>query len=179
MSEQNIKFPEPPGSMSEDQFMTRFGDVYEHSPWIARQTWQRGLTVEHDSVDGLAAALAQTLAGAGRQQQLELIRAHPDLAGRAAVRGELTKDSTDEQASAGLDQCSAEEFERLQQLNNAYQEKFGFPFIMAVRGSNRHAILAGFEQRLHNDAETEFARALQEINKIVRLRLQNIAIATL
>jgi OHCU decarboxylase len=177
MNDSDIRFSQAPGTMSEDEFVTRFGGVYEHSPWIARQTWQRGLTTQHDSVDGLAAALAATLAQAGQQQQLELIRAHPDLAGRAAVRGELTPDSTDEQASAGLDQCNTEEFERLQKLNSAYQAKFGFPFIMAVRGSNRHAILAGFEQRLQNDPETEFSRALQEISKIVRLRLQNIAIA--
>jgi OHCU decarboxylase len=177
MNDSTVKFPEPPSAMSEGAFLARFGGVYEHSPWIARQTWQRGLSTEHDSVDGLAQALAETLAKTNRPQQLELIRAHPDLAARAAIRGELTRDSSDEQASAGLDQCSAEEFERLQQLNKAYQEKFGFPFIMAVRGSNRHAILAGFEQRLQNDAETEFARALQEINNIVRMRLQNIAIA--
>jgi OHCU decarboxylase len=177
MNDSTVKFPEPPSAMSEGAFLARFGGVYEHSPWIARQTWQRGLSTEHDSVDGLAQALAETLANTDKQQQLELIRAHPDLAGRASVRGELTRDSSDEQASAGLDQGSAEEFEYLQQLNNAYRKKFGFPFIMAVRGSNRHMILAGFEQRLQNDAETEFARALQEINNIVRLRLQNIAIA--
>ena len=161
--------------LSETEFIECYGAVYEHSAWIAQQTWQQGLTESHDTVAGLAAAMAQTLAQASRGQQLALIKAHPDLAGRAAVRGELTDDSTDEQASAGLDQCSAEEFNRFQALNEAYQDKFDFPFIMAVRGSHRHAILAAFAQRLDNEPEKEFATALAEINKIARLRLALLA----
>lgn len=171
----DLRFAEAPSQLSEADFVERFGAVYEHSPWIAQQTWQAGLTSAHDSVAALAQAFAGTLAQAGREQQLALIRAHPDLAGRAAVRGGLTEDSTGEQASAGLDQCTAEEFERFQMLNEAYKAKFGFPFIMAVRGSNRHAILAAFEERLHNEPAAEFERALAEIDKIARLRLQALA----
>jgi OHCU decarboxylase len=91
------------------------------------------------------------------------------------VRGELTAESTGEQASAGIDQCNAEEFARFQRYNEAYKAKFGFPFIMAVRGSNRHKILAAFETRLENDAETEFHTAIEQIHKIARLRLEAVA----
>ena len=101
-----------------------------------------------------------------------LIRAHPDLAGRIAVAGELTEDSASEQSSAGLDQCSDEEYEAFQSLNAAYVKKFSFPFVMAVRGCHRQEILAQFGARLHNSYEQEFGTALQEIHKIARLRLE-------
>ena len=103
---------------------------------------------------------------------MTLIRAHPDLAGRAAVVGELTKASTVEQSSAGIDQCSPEEFDRFQRLNERYKRKFLFPFVMAVRNSNRHSILAAFEDRLANDARTEFETAIAEIHKIARMRFE-------
>jgi OHCU decarboxylase len=99
------------------------------------------------------------------------MRAHPDLAGKTALAGELTADSNEEQSKAGLDQCTADEFERFQTLNVAYKEKFGFPFIMAVRESSRADILEAFARRLDNDYELEFETALQEIHKIARLRL--------
>jgi OHCU decarboxylase len=161
--------------MAEHEFVERFGAVYEHSPWIARETWQRGLCGKHDTVEGLSAVLAATVAQADRGRLLALVRAHPDLAGRAAVRGELTAESTSEQAGAGINQCTADEFERFQRLNDAYKGKFGFPFVKAVKGSNRHEILAAFEERLRNDADTEFQQALAEINKIARLRLEILA----
>ncbi len=161
--------------MNETEFVRRFGGVYEGSPWIALDTWQRGIDASHDTVEGLSGALARTVDEAGRDLRLALIRAHPDLAGRAAVRGELTADSAAEQASAGIDQCTREEFARFQQLNEAYKNKFGFPFVMAVRGSNRHTILAAFEARLSNDMDTEFDVAISEIHKIARLRLKDMA----
>ena len=116
--------------------------------------------------------LAGVVDATPHEEKLALIRAHPDLAGRAAIAGELTGASTEEQAGAGIEQCSAEEFQRFQSLNESYKEKFGFPFVMAVRNSNRQEILAGFTARLDNDVETEFARAISEIHKIARLRLQ-------
>ncbi len=119
--------------------------------------------------------MAATLSRASKEEQLVLIRAHPDLAGKAALKGELTSDSSDEQASAGLDQCSKEELARFEQLNSAYKARFDMPFIMAVRGSDRHQILAGFEERLKNAPVAEFERALQEINRIALLRLETIA----
>ena len=107
-----------------------------------------------------------------REAQLALINAHPDLAGKAALRGELTAASSAEQAGAGIQACSAEEFARFGELNAAYKARFGFPFIMAVKDSNRQQILDAFAQRLNNTPEQEFARALAEINQIALLRLQ-------
>jgi OHCU decarboxylase len=115
--------------------------------------------------------MAECVDNAAVEQQLELIRAHPDLAGKAQLAGELTEDSTQEQASAGLDQCSSEEFGRFQSLNTAYWDKFGFPFVMAVRGSSRAEIIDAFTARLENDYDLEFETALTEIHKIARLRL--------
>ena len=170
-------FNEPPASLSEQAFVERFGGVYEHSPWVAQRTWQNGLDGSHSQVATLGAAMAATLDKASREEQLTLIRAHPDLAGKAALKGELTHDSTDEQASAGLDQCNREELARFEQLNSAYKARFDMPFIMAVRGSNRHQILAGFEERLQNEPVAEFKRALEEINRIALLRLETLASA--
>jgi OHCU decarboxylase len=175
MSNQDTRFPEPPRTLSEEAFVQRYGGVYEHSPWIARETYRRGLGPEHDAAEGLSAAMAETVSQADRERLLALVRAHPDLAGKAAQRGELTAESTSEQAGAGIDQCTPEEFQRFQRLNGEYTQKFGFPFVMAVKGSNRHAILAAFEERLGNDAETELRQALSEIDKIARLRLQALA----
>lgn len=161
--------------MSEKKFLRCFGGVYEHSPWIARGAWRRGIDTRHDTVAALSAALARIVDEAERDQQLALIRAHPDLAGRAAIRHELTADSSAEQASAGIDHCTRDEFARFQWLNEAYKNKFGFPFVMAVKGSNRQAILAAFEARLDNDLEAEFHKAISEIHKIARLRLEQFA----
>jgi OHCU decarboxylase len=118
--------------------------------------------------------MARVVETVGRDRQLALLRAHPDLAGRLAVAGGLTASSSAEQASAGLDRCTPAEFARFQALNAAYREKFGFPFIMAVRGRSRTEILAAFERRVANDAETEFATALAEVHKIALLRLREL-----
>ena len=139
-----------------------------------RRGWRsRCLRLGGDIEDAavLAALMADCVDNAAVEQQLELIRAHPDLAGKAQVAGELTQASTVEQASAGLDQCSPQEFTRFQELNDAYWQKFGFPFVMAVRGQDRVAILEAFAQRLGNDCDLEFETALIEIHKIARLRL--------
>jgi OHCU decarboxylase len=160
--------------MARGAFLARFGGVYEHSPWVAEGVLAAGLGPDHDSAEGLQAAMAQVVEAANRDQQLALLRAHPDLAGRLAVAGGLTTSSTAEQASAGLDRCTPDEFARFQALNAAYREKFGFPFIMAVRGRSRTEILAAFERRVANDAETEFATALAEVHKIALLRLREL-----
>jgi 2-oxo-4-hydroxy-4-carboxy-5-ureidoimidazoline decarboxylase len=152
------------------EFVLRYGGIYEHSAWVAEQGFAAGRDLAE--TNALAKLLAGVVDATSHEQKLALIRAHPDLAGRAAIAGELTGASTEEQAGAGIDRCSAEEFQRFQSLNDSYREKFGFPFIMAVRNSNRQEILAGFADRLDNDAETEFARAISEIHKIARLRLQ-------
>ena len=169
------KFDPAPREMDRWGFVDRFGGVYEHSPWLAEAVWDRGLSPAEDSPDGLAAAMARILAEAGRDAKLALIRAHPDLAGRAAIAGNLTKASKGEQAGAGLDRCTPEEFRRFQELNDAYKQKFGFPFILAVAGRGRQEILANFRSRLENDGEAEFQEALRQIDRIARLRLEAIA----
>ncbi|MCG6659162.1 2-oxo-4-hydroxy-4-carboxy-5-ureidoimidazoline decarboxylase [Halomonas campisalis] len=161
-----------PSSLDRDAFVAQYGEIYEHSPWVAELTWERGLTSEQDTPAGLAEAMGQTLREAPPEQQLAVIRAHPDLAGKAAIAGDLTDDSTREQAGAGLDQCTPEEMARFERLNAAYKEKFGFPFVMAVKGSDRHAILAAFETRLDNDADEERRTAIEQINRIAHFRLE-------
>lgn len=175
MDNHRTHFSPAPSRMTEDAFVTRFGGVYECSPWVARHAWRQGLGAAQDSVDGLAAALARVVEAASPETQHALILAHPDLGGRAGVRGELTAESTREQAGAGLDRCTPQEFERLRRLNAAYREKFDFPFIMAVKGYQRGDILAAMAQRLANDAACERRKALAEIHKIARLRLTDLA----
>jgi len=156
--------------MSIADFVQRFGGVYEHSPWVAERAAPHvGSSADYDQI---AALMADSVDNASREQQMAMICAHPDLAGKAQIAGDLTPESNAEQASAGLDQCTPDEFERFQALNKRYQEKFGFPFVMAVRDSSRAEILANFERRLKNDYEMEFETALIEIHLIARLRLQ-------
>lgn len=150
-------------------FVARYGGIYEHSPWVAEQS----CAAAHNVTDAheLCTIFARCVDNANHQRKLELICAHPDLAGRAAVRGDLTVESGEEQVSAGIDQCSPDEFERFESYNRHYRDKFGFPFVMAVRGSRRQDILEAFALRLENDYETEFKTAIEEIHKIARLRL--------
>jgi OHCU decarboxylase len=163
-----------PASLEKCDFVSTFGAIYEHSPWIAEQVFDRGITTEHDQIETLHSLFCDVFLGANKDAQLGVIIAHPDLAGRAARAGELTKESTNEQASAGIDTLTEDEFNRFTELNDAYKAKFGFPFIMAVKGSNKHAILSGFEERIHNTPEQEFTRALAEINKIAAFRLADM-----
>jgi len=151
------------------EFVTRFGGIYEHSAWVAEEA--APIAAATEDIDIIAQVMADCVDNASVERQLALIRAHPDLAGKAQIAGELTEDSTNEQASAGLDQCSPEEYVRFQALNREYHEKFGFPFVMAVRDSGRADILAAFENRMENDQSTEFETALTEIHQIARLRI--------
>jgi OHCU decarboxylase len=154
--------------LERDRFLELFGGVFEHAPWVAEGAFAAG---PFHSIEALHGAMVQAMRRAPRARQLALIRAHPDLAGRAAVAGELTAASRAEQASAGLDQCTPAEFERFQELNRTYKEKFGFPFILAVKGRGRAEILAAFERRLENSGDAEFDEALNQIAEIARLRL--------
>lgn len=161
-----------PSQLDKESFVAQYGDIYEHSPWIAERAWEEGLTEAQDTPAGLAEAMGRVLRDASPGRQLEVIRAHPDLAGKAAIAGVLTDDSTREQAGAGLDQCTPDEMARFERLNAAYKEKFGFPFVMAVKGSDRHAILAAFEARLENSPEEERRTAIEQVNRIGRFRLE-------
>ncbi|MCX9154533.1 2-oxo-4-hydroxy-4-carboxy-5-ureidoimidazoline decarboxylase [Niveibacterium sp. 24ML] len=155
-------------ALERDAFVQALDGIFEHSPWVAHAAWAAGPFSDRDA---LLAALVAAMRGATRGQQLALIRAHPELAGRAAVRGELTHESRGEQSGAGLDACSPEEFERLQNLNAAYLAKFGFPFILAVRGYDRRGIIERFAARLEHSPEAEFDEALTQIARIAALRL--------
>jgi OHCU decarboxylase len=158
--------------MSNSEFVERYGGVYEHSPWVAERVSE--LVADPADTEIIVRLMADCVDNASKERRLALICAHPDLAGKAHVAGKLTADSSEEQASAGLDQCTSDEYERLQELNSSYRNKFGFPFVMAVRKSDRVQILAAFEERLGNDYDLEFETALDEIHKIARLRLRAI-----
>lgn len=165
-------FTSAPTRLSRAEFIERFGGIYEHSAWVAERLFDRELGPEHDSLDGLANAMANVVNDADREKQWALICAHPDLAGRAAIAGELTESSTSEQSQAGLDQCTEAEFGRFQSLNDSYKARFDMPFIKAVRHSNRHEILQAFEARLPNSRDVEFDNAIQEIHQIAFWRLE-------
>nr|WP_315405750.1 2-oxo-4-hydroxy-4-carboxy-5-ureidoimidazoline decarboxylase [uncultured Pseudomonas sp.] len=163
-----------PSTLDRAAFVAAFADIYEHSPWVAEKTYDLGQLHELDQIEALHQRMSDILLSADHASQLALINAHPDLAGKAAVQGELTESSTNEQAGAGIHQCTAEEFARFTELNDAYKARFQFPFIMAVKGSNRHQILASFEKRIHNSVEAEFKEALAQINLIALFRLQQL-----
>ena len=150
-------------------FVERLGGVFEHSPWVAEGAWERR---PFASLDDLHAAMCAVVAEAPRERRLALVRAHPDLAGKAAVAGTLTEDSRREQSSAGLDRLTAEEHAAFTSLNAAYGERFGFPFVICVREHTKHSILTAARERLEHSEEEELETALGEIAKIARLRLE-------
>ena len=156
-----------PSSLSHAEFLARFGPAYEASPWVAEGVWPAVEAGELDDPAALAQALRAEVDAAPRVMQLALIRAHPELASRARMADASVK----EQSGAGLDQCSPAEFEAFQRLNAAYNARFGFPFIVAVKGLTRADILRAFEARLANEPETEFATAIAQIHRIAGFRL--------
>jgi 2-oxo-4-hydroxy-4-carboxy-5-ureidoimidazoline decarboxylase len=155
-------------ALSRDAFTTRLSGIFEHSPWIPERAWAAR---PFASVDTLHRAMMDVVSQATDAERLALISAHPELAGKEAARGTLTEASTQEQKGAGLDQCSADELQRLCALNAAYRARFGFPFIIAVKGLSRHDIMDALEQRLHNAPAMERDTCLREIAKIARIRL--------
>ncbi len=157
--------------MDESRFVSTLGDIFEHSPWVAEGAWR---SRPFASADDLHARMVEVVRQAGRDAQRALINAHPDLAGKAAIAGEITDASKREQAGSGLGQLTPDEFACFQELNAAYKKKFGFPFIMAVRGSDKRKILEAFPERLRNSPDEEFDRALGEIAKIAGFRLHEI-----
>jgi 2-oxo-4-hydroxy-4-carboxy-5-ureidoimidazoline decarboxylase len=158
-------------ALDRSAFVAQLGGIFEHSPWVAeRVVAQRPFA----SVDALHAAMVEVVAAASNTEKLVLIRAHPQLAGKAAIRNELTAASRSEQHGAGLDQCSADEFSRITELNDAYQQRFGFPFILAVRGHGRDSIIANMAERLNNAPTHEHDEALRQIARIARFRLSDL-----
>ena len=150
------------------EFVTVLKDIFEHSPWVAERVVDER---PFKSIRGLQQTMVQAVSAASSREQMDLICAHPDLAGKAALSGELTESSTNEQAGAGLDTLNEAEFARFHTLNNTYQKRFGFPFILAVKGHDKHSILAAFEARLENDEDQERLEALKQIAEIARFRL--------
>lgn len=156
-------------NLQKEEFVERFGSLYEHSPWVAE-----GASGERpfEDISEMHGAFRRALRKAPHEHQLGLIRAHPDLAGKAAMAGDLTPESTQEQASVGLDRLSEEEYETFTKLNEAYKKKFGIPMIFAVREHTKNSILDSAGARLENSPEKEMDRALEEINKIAGYRLR-------
>jgi OHCU decarboxylase len=148
-----------------DTFVATYGPLFEHSPWVAEEAYERGpFTTEDEAYEALCAAMY----AAPRDRQLALIRAHPDLAGKVA----MTDDSRREQAGAGLDRLSPEEYAAFTSANSAYHERFGIPFVICVGEHDKASILAAASERVGNDPETEVRTALGEVAKIARLRLE-------
>jgi len=158
-------------SLARDEFVRVLGPVFERSPWVAEATWPKRPFASRET---LHTALCETVAGAGTEKQLELIRSHPDLAGKLAPTGALTAASVREQADAGLDRLTLEEAELFRKNNAEYRAKFGFPFVICARLNRKEAILNGFRARLPNSREQEIQTALQEIFKIAGLRLNDL-----
>lgn len=157
-----------PSALTRDAFVARFGPVYEASPWVADAVWPAAARGELDAPEALARAMRAAVDTAPRADRLALIRAHPEL----AVAGEaMAEASVEEQRGAGLDRCSPDELAAFKYLNAAYLARFGFPFIIAVKGLTRADILAAFADRLENDSEAEFATAMAEIHRIAGFRL--------
>jgi chitin deacetylase len=163
-----------PSQLSRGDFVARFGGVFEHSPWIAERAHALELGPAHDTAVGVHAALARAFRAASPDERLGVLNAHPDLAGKLAAAKRLTPESTAEQAGAGLDALTDHERARFTELNDAYQARFGFPFIIAVRGLDKARILKAFETRVANDRDAELATACAQVERIALLRLKDM-----
>ncbi|MDO5530146.1 MAG: allantoinase PuuE [Paracoccus sp. (in: a-proteobacteria)] len=163
-----------PSQMAREDFMARFGGIYEHSPFIAERAFDAEMGAAHDSASGLGARMAQIFRGASDDERLGVLRAHPDLAGKLAQARRLTAESTSEQASAGLDALTDAERAGFEALNEAYTEKHGFPFIIAVRDHDKRGIMAAMERRVRNETETERKEAERQVIRIAQLRLNEV-----
>jgi len=178
MTDHHVFTDNVPGAMTKQKFVEIFGSVYEHSSWIAEAVWELEPEPQHiagrDTAAGLQRAFRHILDQAGQDAKLTLLRAHPDLVGKLAINEKLTTESGSEQVGAGLENCTENEFATFQDLNRRYKKKFGFPFIIAVRGHDRSEILNIFRQRVANDALAEYETALKQVHRIAFLRLSDI-----
>jgi 2-oxo-4-hydroxy-4-carboxy-5-ureidoimidazoline decarboxylase len=156
-------------ALPREAFVARFGDIAEHSPWVAERA---AAARPYADVPGMVAAFQLAVRQASEQEQRALLRAHPSLAGRAALAGAVAESSRREQAGAGLDQLTAEEFARFSDLNSRYEARFGFPFILAVKGADKHIILAAFAARVDGGWHEEFLTGLAQVCRIIRFRLE-------
>lgn len=153
-------------------FLQAYGGVFEHSPWVAERAYDSGVIADPLTSGAVHAAMCEAFRGGTRDERMAVLRAHPDLAGKLAVAGELTEDSRNEQAGAGLDRLSEDEHAEFTRLNNHYMNHFGFPFIIAVKGLDKNSILTAFRTRIANSVDEEFSTACGQVEKIARLRLE-------
>ena len=163
-----------PSQLSQKDFVAAFGGVFEHSSWIAERAFELELGPAHDSAVGVHSALARMFRSASHRERLGVLTAHPDLAGKLAAAKRLTVESTSEQASAGLDSLTDAERAAFQELNTAYVAKHGFPFIIAVKDHDKAGILRAFKSRIANDTAVEFKTACTQVERIARLRLEDM-----
>ncbi|NSX54328.1 allantoinase PuuE [Parasulfitobacter algicola] len=163
-----------PSEMDRKTFIDRFGGVFEHSLWIAERAFQLELGPAHDTAAGLHNALARIFRSASRQEQIDVLNAHPDLAGKLAQAKRLTAESMGEQSSVGLDALTDQERTDFMDLNKTYTTKHGFPFIIAVRDHDKASILTDFQQRIQNNSDAEFDEACRQVERIARLRLNDM-----
>ncbi|RDE09084.1 allantoinase PuuE [Pelagibacterium lacus] len=161
-----------PSRMDAETFMAHFGGIYEHSPFIAQRAFEAELGPANDTPIGIHTALRHQFRLASPDERLGVLNAHPDLAGKLAAARRLTAESTAEQASAGLDALTDDERRAFTDLNTRYVERFGFPFIIAVRDNTKAAILDAFRTRIENDRDTEFATACAQVERIAQLRIE-------
>jgi 2-oxo-4-hydroxy-4-carboxy-5-ureidoimidazoline decarboxylase len=157
------------GALDREAFVARLGGIAEGSPWVAEEAWNGR---PFSGTAEIAAAFRRAIEDAPEDRQLALVRAHPDLAGKAALAGELTPESREEQSSRGLDRLTPEELATFTRHNDAYRERFGFPFVICVAENTKESILAAYVSRLANDADTELRTAVDEVAKICALRLE-------
>ncbi|MEJ5082936.1 MULTISPECIES: allantoinase PuuE [unclassified Ochrobactrum] len=168
-----------PSKASKADFVARYGGIFEHSPWIAERAHDMGLTELADSASGLHTVLVRAFRAASDDEKLGVLRAHPDLAGKLAAAKRLTPESTSEQAGAGLDALTDDERKTFTELNDTYTQKFGFPFIIAVKGRNAQEILSAFKRRVENSKQAELETASEQVERIALLRLKDILPETL
>jgi len=161
-----------------EAFLTKFGAVYEHSPWVAERAFEAAMKDRLDTMtldaDALAARFESVFLEASTERQLGVLRAHPALACGRAEHNVLTVDSRKEQAGAGLDQCTEQEFMLFREMNAIYFGKYDIPFIIAVKGLSRQDVLATFRERLNNSTDSEFQTALRQVCRIARFRIGEI-----
>ena len=170
--------------LSRNELIQEFGSTFEHSPWVAEATFEAGafqgvsraadgvIRLQSQEAERIHGAMVEAFRAAPRERRLAVLRAHPDLAGRLAIARELSRDSESEQRGAGLDRLTPDEHDRFTYLNLEYQSRYGFPFIVAVKGLDRRAILERFESRIHNEQNVEFETACREVESIARYRLE-------
>jgi len=158
--------------LSKTEFTEVFGNIFENASWIAEKLYQQK---PFNSFNDLSYKMISIFEGIDNQKKLKILNSHPDLADKAKI-GSLTPDSNKEQSNAGLDQCSEKEFNDFKNLNLEYKNKFGFPFIIAVRGKSKSEILESFKKRIMSDKENEFFEAIEQVKKISLLRLEELKI---